>query len=135
VVDGALEDLVAFQEEVSARVRSIEQASKGAVPSKEELKRRRDSVEAQLKKIERDGWAWIGDRYSALEGALKALQDKVKDSETVYDELMGKRRAGIHYTMMNDFTLNKVLNLIDKNDPGKIHFPTINLFYCLLVCR
>ena len=53
-----------------------------------------------------------------LDSAVKVLQEKIQVSESVYDQLVGKKKAAVHYSLMNDITLNRVLNLIDQNDPG-----------------
>ena len=78
-------------------------------------------MEVHLKKLERDGIAWMTERYIKLDSALKAIQEKIQVSESVYDELVGKKKAAVHYSLMNDITLNRVLNLIDQNDPGMPH--------------
>ena len=75
-------------------------------------------MEVHLKKLERDGIAWMTERYTKLDSAVKALQEKLQASESVYDELVGKKKAAVHYSLMNDITLNRVLNLIDLRDPG-----------------
>ena len=79
------------------------------------------NVESQLRKLEHDGSLWVAERFKQLDLAVRTLQDKLQASESVYDELMGKKKAAVHYSLMNDIVLNKVLNLIDQNDPGKFY--------------
>eukprot|EP00981_Chlorochromonas_danica_P002125 scaffold424_cov165-Ochromonas_danica.AAC.25 len=71
-----------------------------------------------MKKLEREGSLWIDDRFQALNATIKNLQDKVHMSESLFDEIVGKRRASLHYAIMNDITLKKVLTMMDANDAG-----------------
>jgi hypothetical protein len=39
---------------------------------------------------------------------------------------MGKKKAAVHYSLMNDIVLNQVLNLIDENNPGRLFPPLLS---------
>lgn len=87
--------------------------------SKEELKAQAQRIEEQIAKVDRKGSEWIEDRIKTLDLAFKSLQEKVKKVDAMYDQLVGKRQAGVYYTYMNDKTLKRVLEMIDETDDCK----------------
>lgn len=95
--------------------------------TKTDLRARHKTLDAQLKRLEKEGSLWIENRFRVLEMSLKSLQERAKNSESIYEELISKRKSNLHYTVMNDITLNKVLQMIDPKDKGMLQLlPLIN---------
>lgn len=118
-VKNSMNELLQLQDEIAAKAKLLEHSTKEIFPkasNKNDLRLRRGALESQLKKLEKEGNLWLEQRRQILDQSLKSLQERVKLSESMYDEVMGKRRASMHFSIMNDITLNKVLNMIDPND-------------------
>mmetsp|Transcript_9735 Transcript_9735/g.13308 ORF Transcript_9735/g.13308 Transcript_9735/m.13308 type:complete len:557 (-) Transcript_9735:40-1710(-) len=121
IVQKTMEDLVRLQDELKTSSKLIEKAAQDLFPgtlSKEDIRLKTGNIESQLRKLEHDGSLWVAERFKQLDSAVRTLQEKLQASESVYDELIGRKKAAVHYSLMNDIVLNKVLNLIDQNDPG-----------------
>lgn len=120
--DSILDSLAEFkkiQDEVILQARLLENST-FAASNKRDLRTARAAFEQQLQHLEKDGSIWIESRLHSLEASLKSLQDRIKASESIYEELLGRKKSSLHYTLLNDMTLNKVLNMIDPNDPGRL---------------
>eukprot|EP01039_Chlorochromonas_danica_P000263 gene263-282_t len=120
-VIATLRDLQKLQDDLQNKANKLEATTRELFPqtlSKEDLRKSREAIEKQMKKLEREGSLWIDDRFQALNATIKNLQDKVHMSESLFDEIVGKRRASLHYAIMNDITLKKVLTMMDANDAG-----------------
>lgn len=120
-VHRVMADFHLFQEELYQGVRVIEQNISATLPdasSKQEIRINRQSFEEQMSSLRAERKRWIKDQTIHMEHALKTLQDTIKSADTMYDELMGKKKASMGYTLLTDETLNNALKLIDSTDQG-----------------
>lgn len=119
VVRDTFKEFAHFQEAIVEKFEdsAVELFSNSGV-TKADLRARRKLLDAHIKRLEKEGSLWIENRFRDLEMSLKSLQERAKNSETIYEELINKRRSNLHYTVMNDMTLNKVLQMIDPKDKG-----------------
>lgn len=116
VVTNSLNEFTNFQEELANNARLVAKNSQESIEKafdKKNLRLERLELEKQLKTLEKQGSQWIDEKKKDFEIAIKGFQDKVQMTNTVYEELIIKRRASMQYTALNDATLNKILKLID----------------------
>lgn len=116
-----LNEFSVFQEDISARASDLLRRSQQAIDdsaNKADLLREKLELERQLRTLERAVNAWVEEKFTTMETRVKALQDKLKISNSLYEELVGKRQAEAEYSQMNDATLRRILGLIDPSDEG-----------------
>lgn len=121
-VKKTIKDLNQYKESILLQSKTLEKATLEIIPkalTKEEIRRTRDLIEKNLDKLEKDGLLWFEQKKNELDTTLKLLQEKLTINENMYEELLGKKKSSIHYTIMNDITLKKVLTMIDSRDTGK----------------
>ncbi len=117
-----IKDLNQYKESILLQSKTLEKATLEIIPkalTKEEIRKTRDLIEKNLDKLEKDGLLWFEQKKNELDTTLKLLQEKLTINENMYEELLGKKKSSIHYTIMNDITLKKVLTMIDSRDSGK----------------
>lgn len=116
-----LQEFSTFQDDVSTRANDILKRSQQAIDdsvNKTDLLREKIELEKQLRLLERTVNTWVEDKFTSMEISVKLLQDKLKISNSLYEELVGKRQAEAAYSHLNDETLRRVLSLIDPADEG-----------------
>ena len=116
VVTNTLNEFTNFQEELANNARLVAKVSQESIEKafdKKNLRLERLELEKQLKTLEKQGSQWIDEKKKDFEIAIKGFQDKVQITNSVYEELIIKRRASLQYSALNDATLNKLLKLID----------------------
>jgi len=121
LIRSVLTDITKSQENATSTARIVAEKSKRTILealSTSDLKREKELLNEQLRRLERDGRLWMDQTVSQLEGTIKNVQEKVSSSTSLYEELVSKKRGSIYYSTMNDATLSKVLKLIDPADPG-----------------
>ena len=115
-VSSTLNDFTKFQDELASNAKLIAKVSQESIEKtldKKNLRLERLELEKQLKTLEKQGSQWIDEKKKEFEITFKNLQDKVHITNSVYEELIIKRRASMQYSALNDQTLNKILKLID----------------------
>eukprot|EP01038_Epipyxis_sp_PR26KG_P007887 gene7887-10703_t len=127
VVSNTMNELIQFQKELSDTVQLVKKESEELFPlalNKNDIRIGRNIFENQIKKIEYDSSKWIDDRLAQLESTLKLLQEKVNATDSMYEELIGKRKAKVQFAVMNDVTMKKVLDMIDTKNKDWTHIKT-----------
>jgi uncharacterized protein YlxP (DUF503 family) len=66
------------------------------------------------------GSLWVEEKRHLMDSTLKTMQEKFSITEKDFEDLLFRRKANIQYSSQNDASLNKVLNLIDPADKGKM---------------
>jgi len=120
-INSLLQEFTVFQEDVATRANDILKRSQQAIDesvNKTDILREKVELEKQLRTLERAVNAWVEDKFTAMETRVKTLQDKLKISNSLYEELVGKRQAEAAYSQLNDATLRRILGLIDPTDEG-----------------
>ena len=118
-----LRELLQYQETVITQSKLLEQSTSELLPkalTKAEIRRIREVIEKKIEKLEQESSTWIEMRKTILEQQIKRFQEKLNLTDSIYEDFMGKKKASIHYTIMNDITLKKVLTMIDDRDSGII---------------
>lgn len=116
-----IKDLNQYKENLLLQSKTLEKVTLEKIPkalTKEDIRKTRDLIEKNLEKLEKDSLQWFEMKKNELDQTLRLFQEKLNMNENIYEELLGKKKASIHYTIMNDITLKKVLNMIDPNDQG-----------------
>ena len=75
-------------------------------------------LEERFRELDREGKAWVETQAQLMQTRIRLMQDKIQQSNRVYEELLTKRKASMYYTALNDATLNQVLKLIDLERKG-----------------
>ncbi len=127
VVQNSTKELIKFHRDLLRNAKLIEDTALEMLPnalSKSELKQLVKDLDSQLKKLEKDSNLWIEERLQEFDVILRRLQDRMKLNERIYEEVLGKKKSALQYTIMNDMTMNKVLQMIDEKDQGKLECKT-----------
>lgn len=133
-----LQEFTTFQEEVTSRASDIVKRSQQAIEqslSKPDLLREKLELESQFHALERSVNAWVEEKFNSMEAQVKALQEKLKISNSLYEELVGKRQAEAEYSQKNDETLRRILALIDPAEDGALNLINLSVFilFCCIV--
>jgi hypothetical protein len=83
---------------------------------KSDFLRERKVFEERLAAFEHSRAVWVEGRLKPLEASVKHLQEKLVLSNSIYSDLVAKKRVSVEYVAMNDATLRKVLSLTDPRD-------------------
>lgn len=112
-----LKEIDKIKDEFWKGARNIEKASQQALEkslNKQDLRIEKSLIEDRLKKFDKDTSDWIENQLTAAEEAFKNFKEQVSLSESMYLNLVGKKRAKLEYTAVTDKTLSLVLKLIDE---------------------
>lgn len=116
VVTNTLNEFTKFQDDLANNAKLVANVSQRSIEKtfdKKNLRLERLELEKQLGNLEKQGLQWIDEKKKEFEITFKSLQDKVHITNSVYEELIVKRKASMKYSALNDATLNKILKLID----------------------
>lgn len=116
----ALEDYHKLQEELALNAKQITAKSQDIIKNtldKSLVRKETELLKSNLKKLENVGSQWLDEQMLKLDQALKVLQDSIQTTSSIYEELIVKRQATYYVTSQNDYTLSKILKLID---PAKL---------------
>eukprot|EP01031_Cornospumella_fuschlensis_P032160 gene32160-38900_t len=122
LLKSTVKELQLLQDDLTLRAMRLEDNTISTIfpnsTTKEDLRNAREALERQLRKLETESAHWLDEKVHALNATLFKLQEKMHSTESLLDEMVGKKRATLHYTIMNDVTLKKVLTMIDAKDAG-----------------
>lgn len=113
------------QDELISNAQSIVRKSQVAIKTtidKNDLRRERQDLELKLGQLEEQATTWLESQTQKFELALKTLQENVLTTNSIYDELVIRRKASVQYIQQNDATLRTVLSLIDPSSQGGARF-------------
>jgi hypothetical protein len=97
------------------RLKQSQEAVQTAL-DKSDFQRERKLFEERLAGFERSRTVWLDERVKVLEASVKSFQETLISSNTVFSELVAKKRINVEYHAINDATLRKVLSLTDPSD-------------------
>ncbi len=112
----ALEDYHKLQDELAVNAKQITAKSQEIIKNtldKSLVRKETELLKSNLKKLENVGSQWLDEQMLKLDQALKVLQDSIQTTSSLYEELIVKRQASYYVTSQNDYTLSKILKLID----------------------
>jgi len=112
----ALDDYHKLQEELALNAKQITIKSQEIITNtldKRLVRKETELLKSNLKNLENVGSQWLDEQMLKLDQALKVLQDRIQATSSLYEDLIVKRQASYYVTSQNDYTLNKILKLID----------------------
>jgi hypothetical protein len=112
----ALDDYHKLQEELALNAKQITIKSQEIIKNtldKRLVRKETELLKSNLKNLENVGSQWLDEQMLKLDQALKVLQDRIQATSSLYEDLIVKRQASYYVTSQNDYTLNKILKLID----------------------
>ena len=115
----SLKDLNAKQDEMIANAQLLVKQYQDSIKetiSKNDLRKQRRELEYKLKQLEHESYLWLDSQVQQFEVTLKTLQEKLIVTNSIYDELVDKKKESVEMIAMNDATLRKALTLMDTND-------------------
>ena len=86
--------------------------------NKKDILNEKIDFDTKFEELEETAQIWIDKKINTLDQQLKLLQEKLLNTNKLYEELLNKKRSELVYTTMNDETLHKVLSLIDPKNFG-----------------
>lgn len=132
-VDRLLNELKSFHNTMQQRVAVLNSTIHAAFPAavcKEDVRRAREAVDAQLHRLEQEGALWLDSTRRQVDSSVRALQARLQQRTRVLATLESEVRqkaVAVEYSTLNDQALHQVLQMIDPKSEGK--------FYFALLCR
>lgn len=110
-----------LQEELIANSKAIFEASQRSIQdalSKGSIRLEEESLDGKLAQLDRQRAEWIRERSVQVEVLLKSVQERLRMTDSAYEELQAKKSLADYYCTLTDATLSKALKLIREGEKG-----------------
>jgi hypothetical protein len=110
-LEWAAKELVTFQEDFLRRVNALNET---------DIRQAKEYVDSQLRKLEAETTQWVESRVKQADASLRTLQGKLLAKDQALTSQVQQRRTAIEYALLNDQTLQKVLEMVRPDAQGNL---------------